>query len=374
SGYGGKESNPMPGFESTVDISGYKSGTHQLRVDLISKSGEILNSKVTSFRVRKATSKMWLETPNIDSIYRVNVNIEGWALSEDSRDRVQIEINGKVISNDVGRLKRDDVLAKINGYGEKSKNPTPGFSYILDVSDYDVGDYMLTVKLIDSHDQILIQTSRKIKIAGKPIKGIDVSAYQKTIDWKKVKNSGIEFAMIRLSTHRNGKMQKDPYFDYNVKEAKKYGVAIGAYLYSYAGNESEAIKEAEFAYSILKNYPKTFTFPIAFDIEDPNIHANLSSSQRTLISKAFCERLNSKGYYTTIYSYRSYLDKFDFNFLKGNDYWVAEWNKTCNFKQEYGMWQYTSNGKVDGITGRVDMNYAYINYPKYIKEKHLNHL
>lgn len=195
-------------------------------------------------------------------------------------------------------------------------------------------------------------------------KGIDVSQWQGNIDWQAVKDSGVDFAIIRAGY---GKLvsQKDPTFDYNVQNAQRVGLNCGTYWYSYALTVEDAQAEAEACYEIIKNYD--FNYPVYFDIEDPS-QSHLSAAQISAIIETFCTTLQEKGCYVGIYSYANFLTTHVFEtVLKKYDVWVAHFDvMQPDFNGEYGMWQYSSTGSVNGINGNVDMDYSYINYPYLI--------
>lgn len=195
--------------------------------------------------------------------------------------------------------------------------------------------------------------------------GIDVSRYQGIINWKKVKASGIDFVMIRAGYGMEYD-QVDGNFHVNIKGAQSAGVECGVYWYSYALNEAEALKEAKVCYDTIKQYK--LTYPVAFDIEDPS-QAGLSKDKISNITKTFCDYLESKNYYVSVYSYASMLnDKMNSSVLNNYDIWVAHTKVSKpNFSGSYGMWQYSWTGKVNGISGDVDMDYGYKNYPYIIK-------
>lgn len=197
-------------------------------------------------------------------------------------------------------------------------------------------------------------------------KGIDVSKWQGAIDWKKVKAAGIEFAIIRAAYGT----EADRLFETNYKNAKAAGIPVGVYLYSIADSKDEAVKEAEYLISILKG--KTLEYPVAFDIEDKK-QSILTRERITEVVKAFCDRMEKAGFYVCIYSMKSWLtDKLLMNKLARYDVWVAQWNKECTYEGNYGMWQYSDTGRVNGIDGNVDLDYAYKDYPKIIKNANLN--
>ncbi len=160
-------------------------------------------------------------------------------------------------------------------------------------------------------------------------KGIDVSVFQGTIDWKKVKADGIQFAMLRGGYGKNSS-QIDEHFEKNYKNAKAAGVPVGVYHYSYATTTAGAKKEAEFCLSYLKG--KQFEYPIAFDIEDLS-QSSLTVAELTAITKTFCSAIEKAGYYVVIYANKHWLsDKLDMIALKDYDVWVAQYNSEVTYK------------------------------------------
>lgn len=201
------------------------------------------------------------------------------------------------------------------------------------------------------------------------LKGIDVSSYQENINWDKVKKDGIDFAILRLGFGSDIKSQDDDTFERNVKECERVGIPWGAYLYSYALTVDSAKSEAEHALRLLKG--KKPTYPIVFDMEDADGYKNKHGfpSNQTLINicKTFLSTVEEAGYYVSLYASLSWLNnQLNSTELDRYDKWVAQWNKECNYKKPYGMWQYSDCGKVNGINGNVDMNYSYKDYPSII--------
>lgn len=200
-------------------------------------------------------------------------------------------------------------------------------------------------------------------------KGIDVSKWQGEINWSKVKNDGIDFAMLR-ATFGSKKGQVDTFFEKNYKGAKEVGISVGAYHYSYAVTVEEAKREADHCYSVLKG--KKFEYPIAFDMEE-GVQAKLGKEKISQIVKAFCEKMENYGYYVCIYSNLYWLNNFFTNeILKKYDVWLAQWTKKPTFKKPYGIWQKSSTGRVDGVNGNVDLDESYKNYPAIMKFNGLN--
>lgn len=187
---------------------------------------------------------------------------------------------------------------------------------------------------------------------------IDVSTHNGTIDWEKVKPQ-IDGAIIRATY---GKTGVDAQFKRNADECERLGIPYGVYHYSYAGNYSVAKIEGEHLLETIKG--RKLSYPVYFDAEDPKLPVQ-NHNLRTLI-ECFGDTIESAGYWCGVYSslnwWRNRLVGME-RFTK----WVAQWNSVCNYTGDnMGMWQYTSNGKIDGIGTDVDMNICFIDYPKLI--------
>ena len=206
-------------------------------------------------------------------------------------------------------------------------------------------------------------------------KGLDVSSHQGRIDWTKVKNSGIQFAILRLGFGSDIASQDDVYFEINVQGCENVGLPWGAYLYSYALNLEDAKSETQHALRLLNG--KKPEYPVFFDMEDADGYKakrGMPSNQGLVdICKTFLLGIEEAGYYASLYASLSWLNnQLNSNELDRFDKWVAQWNTSCAYKKPYGIWQYSDSGKVDGINGNVDMNIAYTNYPEVIKKSGLN--
>ena len=219
------------------------------------------------------------------------------------------------------------------------------------------------------------------------LKGIDISEWQGKLslsDFKKIKDDGIKFVIIRCGYTTYGKSKLkyvDRYFENNYQLCKEIGLPIGTYYYSCATNIDEANSEANFVLSLLKG--KKFEYPIAIDTEDnhnitnslyaPTSQATIGKSKLTSIIKTFCDILETNKYYVSIYASTSWFkDKLILNELFNYDKWIAQWSENVNFDEEYGLWQYSGSGKVNGIGSNVDMNYSYKDYPNIILKNGLN--
>lgn len=199
--------------------------------------------------------------------------------------------------------------------------------------------------------------------ASSRIRGIDVSRYQGTINWEKVKKAGIDFTMIGVGYVIDGVRQSDPRFEYNIKNAIEAGVEVGVYIYSHATTESEARAEADFVLNQIDGYK--ISYPVAFDIED-TVHLGLSTKERTDLTIAFLEEIEEAGYYPMIYASEYWFNSnMDLSRLTRYDKWVARWGSSISF-QPLSMWQYSSTGRVNGINTAVDLDYSYKDYSKII--------
>ena len=199
--------------------------------------------------------------------------------------------------------------------------------------------------------------------------GIDVSEFQGVIDWAKVSQSGVKFAMIRASY---GTSSVDPMFDENVTNASQNGVLVGAYHYCYATDTNSATAEANNFLSTIKNYK--INYPIALDIEDESQQV-LSKTLVTDIALTFLTTLANANYYSMIYSDVSwFLDVLDDSKLLGFDHWVADWGSENTYTGVTGIWQYNSSGTINGINDNVDLDYGYKDFYSIIQQKGLNNL
>ncbi|WP_165352295.1 glycoside hydrolase family 25 protein [Massilimicrobiota timonensis] len=202
-------------------------------------------------------------------------------------------------------------------------------------------------------------------------KGADISKHNGKIDFSIIKNQ-LDFIILRAAyrgiTYR--KIYTDEKFFDNIEQINEMNIPVGLYIYSTAVNESEGIKEAEYCLSLAKNY--RITYPIIIDIEDETNQGCLSKQELTNIIKAFCETIENNNYYAMFYCSKYwYTTKLDSQALKKYDRWIAQWEaKECEI--DCGIWQYTSKGKIVGISGSVDLNYSYKNYPLIIKNNELN--
>ena len=214
--------------------------------------------------------------------------------------------------------------------------------------------------------------------------GIDVSVWNTSVDWNKVKAAGVDFVMIRVGYRgygSAGNMVEDRMFKTHMEGAIQAGLDVGVYFYTQAITEQEAVAEANFVLERIKNYK--LTYPIAFDIEKAEVEnpgdvprtEKLINKQRTDITLAFCNTIKAANYFPIIYSNKSFLeDKLETNRLSDYHIWLAHWVQNTDYDKPYSIWQYSETGTVDGIQGNVDLDIGFFDYPAYLKENGWNHL
>lgn len=205
--------------------------------------------------------------------------------------------------------------------------------------------------------------------------GIDLSKYQGTVDWEKVKNSGVEFAMIRMGVrgYSSGTVVMDEKFVENMEGATKNGIDIGIYFYSQATTPIEAIEEAN--YAVAAAAPYKLTYPIVFYTEnianDSARTDNLTKTELTDIAIAFCDTVKGYGYKSMICGSKQRLStSMELTRLSNYDVWLidvpynGEGKKltVSEYPYQYAMWQYSATGKVDGISGNADLDISFVDY------------
>ena len=201
--------------------------------------------------------------------------------------------------------------------------------------------------------------------------GIDISVWNEIVNWNEIKKAGIDFVIIRSSGSyaANGKLYKDSKFDSHIRGALNAGLQVGIYHYSQAITRDEAILEARYVDSIIRSYKSKLTLPVAFDRElysESNGYYGrtykIGKEKDAEVSLAFLDEITRLGYKGSFYSYTSYLNnQINMNKISPKyPVWVAQYNYKCDYKGPYTTWQYSSQGKVNGIRGNVDMNIMYV--------------
>lgn len=196
-------------------------------------------------------------------------------------------------------------------------------------------------------------------------KGIDVSRYQENIDWNRVAASGVEYAFIRVGIRGwgvDGKVVLDEKFEQNVQGATAAGIKVGVYFFSQAVNEAEAVEEAEVVLDAISGY--NITYPIVYDVEKTSQKDGrmnqISVEERTRVARAFIDRIKEAGYTPMIYSnMEMWSVLIDMATFEDVEKWFAYYGTDLYFPYEYVVWQYSDKGRIDGITGDVDLNISF---------------
>ena len=233
-------------------------------------------------------------------------------------------------------------------------------------------------------DKLMSVFSNSAKEIKKVSHGIDVARYQGTIDWKQAADAGVEFAMVRLGyrTQVDGEIVEDSNARYNMQEASKHGIMLGAYFFSTAVTPEEAREEAAWAANLMAKYP--ITYPVAYNCEgflDPeNRQYSLSKEERTEIARTFLETIEEFGYEGMFYASKNEMEgdtHWQISKLQ-KDYkvWVAQYpdrpypeTGASTYSGKHHMWQYTTLGHLPGIDQNVDCDLAYFSYNKPKKPK-----
>lgn len=197
--------------------------------------------------------------------------------------------------------------------------------------------------------------------------GIDVSKYQGDIDWEKVKGTGIDFAMIRMGVrgYSSGNVVMDENYVKNMEGALAQGLKVGVYFYSQAVSREEAIEEANYAVAAAQKYK--ISYPIVFYSErienDMSRTDQLTPEQLSEYARAFCDTVKHYGYVPMIMGDKDHLlQNMDLERVRDYDWWLSDLTDFSDFPYKYSMWQYADNGKVDGISGNVNLNISFVDF------------
>ena len=223
-------------------------------------------------------------------------------------------------------------------------------------------DGQLVAEDASSEEDGIALLSMDILPDGATAQGIDVSEHQGRIDWNAVKTSGIDFAILRVgfgAPSWGGRV--DYQFNRNISECERLGIPYGVYIYSYAFDNQQAADEASMVINCLSGHNPRL--PVYYDLEDNSIIANGRQTGIASRAQVFCNRISAAGYEPGIYANLNWFNNIltDSVFKSSSwDHWIAQYNSQCDYTGNYSFWQYKSNGKVPGINGNVDMNYAYV--------------
>lgn len=197
--------------------------------------------------------------------------------------------------------------------------------------------------------------------------GVDLSKYNEEVDFQLLKESGIDFVMLRLGArgYGSGQIMLDEKFTDYITRAAQAGLHIGVYFYSQAITKEEAIEEANFVIQNLANYK--LTYPVAFDMEyvenDTARVEALTREEKTTIAKAFLDTVKDAGYKPMVYGTKEWLIKeIDLTKLTDYDIWLSSQEDAPDYPYQFQMWQYSLKGSINGVTGNADMNISFVDY------------
>ncbi len=234
-----------------------------------------------------------------------------------------------------------------------------GYTYFFDKN----GNYVTGEQVIQGAKYTFGSDGRLSSSSGSM--GIDVSKWNGSIDWNAVRNSGVSYVIIRCGYRGSstGALIEDPKFVSNIKGAKAAGLKVGVYFFSQAVNEVEAVEEASMVLNLVKGYG--LNYPVFLDVEASGGRGDsINASTRTAVCKAFCATIQNSGYSAGIYANKTWLTSYiNTGSLTGYKIWLAQYAAAPSYTAtRYDMWQYSSKGRVSGISGNVDMNISYLNY------------
>lgn len=348
-------------YSASVQISKHKDiGTYYAYTYVTLEGGSRMLVEKKTFNVKGISVKSVYYTYQNDEKGSVQVNISGVASPA--------EIKSVEIRAYTSKSGKDDLVKSeaVNIGGVYKKN--------ISVADhnYETGKYKIEVYITDARGIVKKVTGKNIDLKCSQVyenkttfAGIDVSKFQGNIDWNRVKAAGIDFVIIRVGYrgYTYGTITEDPYFETNIKGALAAGIDVGVYFFSQAVTEQEAKQEAQ--WTLQKIAPYKITYPVVIDTEyvSGGRANSMSAAQRTNVMNAFCTEVKNSGYTPMIYASKSWLENnLIMSYLNQYDVWLARYAAAPEYTGTFTIWQYTSKGAVDGISGYVDRNIGYKRY------------
>ena len=397
-GYGTKSQNLKSGFEFNINTAELESGNHTILIELYSNSSKI--NSITSFinndrnlhvKYQSHIQNIGWQEPVLDAksisgttgqalrIEAININLINAPENAKIKYKAHVQNEGWQTWRKNGEISGTSNLGRrIEAIQIVLENmPKNTVEYRVHVEDigwtgwYIDGETAGTIGQSKRIEAIQIRIVNKYK---REYKGIDVSQFQGNINWQLVKASGIEFAFIRVGYRGYGKagnFREDSMYWNNMNAAKNAGIKVGVYFVTQATTYQEAVEEAIWVLERVKPYK--IEFPIALDLEEPGKEnpadvgraEHLDRNARTYLAKVFCETIQNSGYIPMIYTNLNWANnKLYMAELNSFDTWIAQYNSknTTDYTGKYSIWQYTSQGIINGIFGAVDLNKCYKKY------------
>lgn len=199
--------------------------------------------------------------------------------------------------------------------------------------------------------------------------GADLSKYNGDVNFASMKAAGVDYVMIRVGSrgYNTGKITLDEKFNDYIKGASEAGLQIGVYFASQAISQEEASQEADFVLQNLAPYQASITYPVAFDMEfaanDEARIDGLRTADRTAIATAFLDKIKNAGYIPMVYGNKEWLIKeVDMTGLQQYDVWLSQEEEAPDYPYQFTMWQYTTDGVLNGVPGDVGLDISFVNY------------
>ncbi len=199
--------------------------------------------------------------------------------------------------------------------------------------------------------------------------GVDISKQNGDVNFTSMKAAGVDYVMIRLGGrgYGTGQITLDEKFKQNIEGAVAAGLDVGVYFYSQAISQEEAVQELNFVVQNLEPYRANVKYPIAFDMEfvanDAARIDNLSKDEKTNIATSFLEGVKNAGYVPMLYGDKEWLIKeVDLARLQSYDVWLAQEQELPDYPYQFTMWQYSTEGVVNGVTGDANLNISFVGY------------
>ena len=271
------------------------------------------------------------------------------------------------------------------GYPNSKSFDISDVDYYLTFSKLSVGTYTYKIMASDSRQSNVVLAEKTFRvISGGSSTGdlnevnwdvIDISYWNRNaIDSWSDMASELDAIILRLgfAYTASKKMEEDDSFADYYAAAKRNSIPVGIYYFGAATTVSEAEKEADFVLDLLNKYDCKLEMPVYYDLETED-QVDLTQEECTAVARTFCDKVSAAGYYVGIYCNKYFArDELYASQLSDFDFWIAEYNSSCTYSGEYGMWQYTESGRISGLNGVCDKNYCYYDYPTYIKANGLN--
>ena len=370
--YGGVATTPKAGFSINLDINNLFEGKHIITIMEVSRFDKILASLQIPINISTPNypALMNLETPVQNRRYRSGwLEVKGWAITESKNDFVDIYLDGNYAVRAEGK-ERSDVVDVYQGQFGVNNNSKPGFYSQVNTSMLGEGTHTLKVVHYSGYGKELGAREIKFIISNTTTWGIDASHYQGAVDWNAVRNSGVNFAILKIGEYSESKHTffLDAKFNEYYDACKRNGIAVGGYIYSYEFNAEEASHEAQACLNAIQG--KSFEMPIFLDIEDKIIKNAILSGKTTVENVTngavtFCNMMNSHGYQAGVYADKTFFTRYlNAGILEQYNIWLAHWTSasSSNYPGRYDLWQYTDAGSIPGISGPVDLNWCFKRY------------